>query len=149
MNTSLKSMWSDWADQALNHQGTQPMSPDQAGAFLIFTMMELNGVPSTGSLDSALERIMMARMQSLEVKCSTPAMHMLFVLSEGNPGHAVMLCHMAKAITQRTGETLTMGALAEAFPVGFHTPERTSQLWDMQKINGMNMLDAVNAEVLA
>lgn len=145
---NLKELWATWADTALKTDNTQPMHMELGRVYVMLCFAEKANPDFLPSEAAALPlvRIVQNRLQSLRVECTAQVKLLVAQLSEGNPGNAVMYCHMVCRIHQLCGCRVDLERISQYFPLGFHTCNQLQNLWDCQKTNGMNMLDAVSAE---
>jgi hypothetical protein len=148
---NLKDLWTTWADKALNNEHPQPLHRELGKVYVTLCFAEKADPECMPSEVSGMfiVRIVVNRLQSLGVDCTAQVKLLIAQLAEGNPGNAVMYCHMVCRIQQLCGCRVDLERISYTFPMGFHSCNQLQSLWDMQKINGSNMLDAVTAEVLA
>lgn len=148
---TLKNLWTTWADNALKASGVQPMHRELGKIFLglCFAERQAQEGLSDDLKNSPLIQIVSKRLDSLGVDCTAQVKVLIAVLSDGNPGSAVMYCHMVCRLHQLSGARVDLRCVSEAFPIGFYTCNQLQTLWGMQKINHQNMLDSVTKETFA
>lgn len=102
---------------------------------------------SHSSFQAPLAQIMRSRLAMMGVAITPQALLFLMVQSKGSPGTAVMYSQaMHRLFVDNGRQQITIEHLAQAFPVGFPTEERLSQMWEAQKHPQAplgNMLDGV------
>lgn len=148
---NLEKLWTTWADTALKNNSVQPMHRELGKIYLTLCFAEKANSDFLPAEAAAMPivRIVQNRLQSLGVDCTAQVKMLVAQLSEGGPGNAVMYCHMVCRIHQLCGCRVDLERISHHFPMGFHTCNQLQNLWDCQKINGMNMLDAVSKETFA
>jgi hypothetical protein len=148
---NLERLWTTWADTALKTDNTQPMPRELGKVFVMLCLAEKENPDFLPAEAAAMHivRIVQTRLQSMGVDCTAQVKLLIAQLSEGNPGNAVMYCHMVCRLQQLCGRRVDLERISYAFPLGFHTCNQLQYLWDCQKVNGMNLLDAVSKETFA
>ena len=145
------SAWATWCDMFLKAP-TVPMTHDQAHIFMSVMFMEKDKaiVPPELEKDFFFQ-VATKRADFLGLKIN-PYTVAMFCMLAGSVGDVVMFITAMARYAQLHGNCeVTTNELANAFPMGYPTPETRHTLWDAQKGFAMgqkfdNLIDRVSKE---
>lgn len=142
----LKTLFKKWCAQ-FDKCKNEPMSDGLSNVFIKLTMLEMEngGIPpelKTQFLYNVIEK----RAEYIGLKLNEYVKAFLTCLVN-TPGGAVMYLYYLKSKI-KTEEVITILDISKIFPMGFPSDSESHELWDLQKVEGNNLLDMVDVSDL-
>lgn len=142
----MKTLFKKWCAQ-FDKCKNEPMSDGLSNVFIKLTMLEMEngGIPpelKTQFLYNVIEK----RAEYIGLKLNEYVKAFLTCLVN-TPGGAVMYLYYLKSKI-KTEEVITILDISKIFPMGFPSDSESHELWDLQKVEGNNLLDMVDVSDL-
>ena len=138
----LNQKYTDWIG-FFDYAEREPMSRDVSEIFLKLSIMEESFMMEKESNNFSIA-LAKKRANFIKLDITDAAVLFIVMLVNGIPGNIVMYLYYLK-FYQLTHDNIpiTITVIANIFPLGFPTEKSLNTLWDLQKINGFNMLDII------
>ena len=145
----LYSKWIKWTDAFLSRKSQCEMNENVAEALMHLCYEEKSGeIIEESASENFLFKVFKKRAIYYELKINDYAIFAI-IMNCGTPADAVMFCHALLRhqrneviATDKSAKIITVEKLCTLiFPFGFPDAEKLDELWDMQKVDGKNMLD--------
>lgn len=142
----LKTLFKKWCAQ-FDKCKNEPMTDGLSKVFIKLTMLEMEngGIPpelKTQFLYNVIEK----RAEYIGLKLNEYVKAFLTCLVN-TPGGSVMYLYYLKSKI-KTEEVITILDISKIFPMGFPSDSESHELWDLQKVEGNNLLDMVDVSDL-
>ena len=140
----LHDKWIKWTDTFLSRKSQCELDADTAEALMLCCFFEKAG----SKLDDEDKehfafQVLKKRANYYKLHINEHALLAISIACK-NPGQAVMFCHALLRAESTVGEITVDKICTRIFPFGFPNAEKLEELWDAQKIDGNNLLDAIS-----
>jgi len=134
----LKKKFEEWCRE-FGQARVEPMSKELSKVFISLTWIEMENAKAPPLLNEEFSyKLIDKRAEYIKLDMSECAKCLLACVVN-TPGDAVMFLYYLKSKNIR----ITIAEMANIFPMGFPTEAERMRLWDLQKYNGVNMLDMI------
>ena len=141
----LYDKWIKWTDAFLSRESQCELDGDVAEALMHCAFFEKSGNKlDDEDKESFAFQVLKKRADYYKLYISEHAI-LAISLACKNPSHAVMFCHALLREQLKHDKLINVERLCtEIFPLGFPNAEKFDELWDAQKVDGDNLLDAIS-----
>lgn len=139
--------WKKWAVEFISAK-TEPMSKELSNVFMLCCIAELQNKELGDNFKMEfMYKIIDKRAQFVGLNI-TEAVKVILCMLCDSPGTAVMYVYALRyhQVKEQLSSIDTM-QLAQVFKFGFPTEAELSRMWDLQKVQGVNLLDQVTKEI--
>ena len=126
---------------------TVPLNGDQFGIFMTLLSIEDREVEELYEKIPPIGYIIKGRLESLKYTLDKKTQLMLsFIVN--TPGDAVLyIYYIAYKAKEKNKDIITFDDFVDIFPMGYFSKKQLDEAWEVQKIEGQNLLDYPEASI--